>query len=163
MCIRDRYATKILQDAALNNGTGNKFNKILQIKTKHNKLPDVFSKFSTVIGGDVGVYFGRIISNTGEFQGNISTSSFIDNTKCTTQCPLDLTLSLDAKMLQSLNISNCVLEISDNPDRKPNDNTNILATGNFNFKKPVFSKYGTQNVTVSGLSLIHISEPTRPY
>ncbi len=145
-----KYATKILQDAALNNGTGNKFNKILQIKTKHNKLPDVSSKFSTVIGGDVGVYFGRIISNTGEFQGNISTSSFIDNTKCTTQCPLDLTLSLDAKMLQSLNISNCVLEISDNPDRKPNDNTNILATGNFNFKKPVFSKYGTQNVTVSG-------------
>jgi len=145
-----KSVTKISDDPVLKNGPGKGIYKIPIIKTKHNKLPDVSGKFSTVIGGDVGVYFGRIISNTGEFQGNISTSSFIDNSKCIKQCPLDITLSLDAKMIQSLNISNCVLEISDNPDRKPNDNTNILATGNFNFKKPAFAKYGTENVSISG-------------
>jgi len=145
-----KSVTKISDDPVLKNGPGKGIYKIPIIKTKHNKLPDVSGKFSTVIGGDVGVYFGRIISNTGEFQGNISTSSFIDNSKCIKQCPLDITLSLDAKIIQSLNISNCVLEISDNPDRKPNDNTNILATGNFNFKKPAFAKYGTENVSISG-------------
>ena len=145
-----KSVAKISKDAALNIGTGKKFSQIPIIKTKHNKLPDVSNLFKTVIGGDVGVYFGRITSNVGEFQGSISTSGSIDNTKCNKQCPLDITLSLDAKMIQSLNISNCILEISDNPNRKPNDNDATLATGNFNFKKPAFSKYGTQNISISG-------------
>lgn len=145
-----KSVSKLSDEQLLKYGDNKKLSKIPIIKTKHNKLSDVSSRFSTVIGGDVGVYFGRIISNKGEFQGNISTSSFIDNSKCINQCPIDITLSLDAKMIQSLNISNCVLEISDNPDRKPNDNTNILATGNFNFKKPAFSKYGTNNVSITG-------------
>ena len=126
------------------------FSSIPVIKTRLNKLPGLLGAIANTIPGDVGIYFGNITSNRGEYQGMISTTGTIDNSKCNTQCPLDITLSLDATKIQSLNISQCVLEISANPNRQPNDDEEALAVGKFNFKSPAKEKNGILNVTVNG-------------
>ncbi|MFC4263536.1 heavy-metal-associated domain-containing protein [Ferruginibacter yonginensis] len=141
---------KKLTTAMLNTGAGKVFNKIPIITTKHNTIPNVTGMLANIINSDVGVYFGRISNTSGEFQGNISTTSFVDNSKCVKQCPIDITISMDAVKIKSLNITNTIVEISANPNRLPNDNEVPLATGNFNFKNPIRTKYGSENMIVSG-------------
>ncbi|WP_447642253.1 MULTISPECIES: hypothetical protein [Chitinophagaceae] len=93
---------------------------------------------SQYIPGDVYIYFGALSRST-EFPGVLSTTTHIDNVKNPTSCPLDLTIAMDGSKLSSLNITNGILELSSNPNRKPNDKDGVIASTTFNFKNPALT------------------------
>ncbi len=118
-------------------------------RAKRLKLPTTSLDLSKYIPGDVFVYFGAL-NRSNEFPGSLSMSTHVDNVKNPTSCPLDLTIALDGGKLSSLNISNCVLEISTNPNRKPNDNDAVVASTSFNFKQPSLTRGNPSGITFSG-------------
>lgn len=105
-----------------------------RVRTTLPRMVDV----SKIIQGDVYVYFGAI-NRSAEFPGTLNMQTTIDNVKNPTDCPLDVTIALETEKIKNLNISNCVLEISSNPNRSPNDNESVIAKTTFNFKNPAYS------------------------
>lgn len=122
-------------------------NRKIAIPRKRIALPPAID-LSKTLSGDVFLYFGKVTSTSGEFQGSIYTEANINNVTNPNQCPLDFTIALPAN--KSVSIGKCVLELSKNSNRQPNANEAVVASVNFNFNNFSKSKNGNQNIQITG-------------